>query len=54
MFNTKKARKKKVVIIGAGVAGLAAGYYFSKNPGYEVIVVENWVMRQICKRRVNF
>ena len=32
--------KKKVVIIGAGIAGLAAGYYFSQNPEYEVFVVE--------------
>ncbi len=33
-------KKKKVIIIGAGIAGLAAGYYFSKNPSYEVLIVE--------------
>lgn len=33
-------KKKKIVIIGAGIAGLAAGYYFSQDKGYEVIIVE--------------
>ncbi|MEK6919121.1 MAG: FAD-dependent oxidoreductase [Nanoarchaeota archaeon] len=33
-------KKKKVVIIGAGIAGLASAYYFSADPSYEVIVVE--------------
>ena len=30
---------KKVVILGAGPAGLAAGYELSKN-GYEVVILE--------------
>ncbi len=37
---TVTKKKKKVVIIGAGIAGLAAGYYFSQNPDYEVLVIE--------------
>jgi protoporphyrinogen oxidase len=34
------AKKKVIVIIGAGIAGLAAGHYFSLDKNYSVIVVE--------------
>ena len=35
-----KNKKERVVIIGAGIAGLAAAHYFSQNKNYEVLVVE--------------
>jgi protoporphyrinogen oxidase len=36
----KENSKKKVVILGAGVTGLSAAYRLSKNPQYEIHVVE--------------
>jgi len=32
--------KKQVLILGAGITGLVAGYYLSQNPDYQVTVVE--------------
>lgn len=32
--------KKKVIIVGAGPAGITAAYELSKNSDYEVIVLE--------------
>ncbi len=32
--------KKKVVILGAGIAGLSAGYFLSRSEKYEVVVIE--------------
>ena len=31
---------KKVIIIGAGPAGLASAYELSKNPDFEILVLE--------------
>lgn len=32
--------KKKVIIIGAGPAGLSSAYELSKNPNFEVVILE--------------
>jgi len=32
--------KKKVVILGAGITGLVAAYYFSKSGKYDVTLIE--------------
>ena len=39
-LDTTQDRKKKVLIIGAGMVGLASAYYLSKFGNYKVTVVE--------------
>ena len=38
--NRLESKMKKVIIIGAGPAGLTAGYELLKQKGYEVTILE--------------
>ena len=40
MFKEENMEKKKVVIIGAGPAGITAGYELCKNKEYEILILE--------------